>query len=637
MEGTERSSSGKACAPCRNAHQSCDKKRPCGRCCRLHRTHLCRDPPPPFFRQRAGGQAKDDGGGGLPLSISFAQNACALSPRTQQRVAPPSRPNAATRTVPPSSSSFSSSASSAAMSSFRYCAHAPSSAYASGSSPCSFASASGCSSSSTPSDSFSFVPMGKAAQPPPRVYSFTSLSSTSFRPHDNGQPSRKRKHAATTHGNTNALRAGNESPSFASSSYSSSASSSSSFSLEAAACLDSEQLALPSDAFLSSTASSCVSSSLLSLQGNSSSASSASSTTNTFIRLWLSPITINPRRLRYSPMMYLSTAHPLECCVDDQLTEPWVMIRPFAIDSVGSSIIAVNSAFMTMYGYSQRDLLGLCFSSLIPDETIGALQRAYSKRMTQWSELRNCQLSVQDTCTIIARDGTWLMSHTDSTFYFGPDGGLLFIALRMKNTNAVQRNLAIQWGRQERTVTWKMSLRSVVALPRDVRFHEGSFFPTAPVASVEDVTGGPACSSAIPYSSTQEKQMPLPPSPSIISTSDCSTDALLDMLSAPTVDCRYSSSRLDSHASSSSSSCSFSSPIPPSPPPASFTSPSFSSSAVSMEPFSRDSAPLCEPVSQHSSSYPLYVHGLDNDNQQRTGIKHNNYKGHKHKMISLNN
>ncbi|KAL6065183.1 hypothetical protein QOT17_010378 [Balamuthia mandrillaris] len=50
----------KACAPCREAHQACDKGRPCGRCRHLNRTHLCRDPRPPLRRRGRPTKDKND-------------------------------------------------------------------------------------------------------------------------------------------------------------------------------------------------------------------------------------------------------------------------------------------------------------------------------------------------------------------------------------------------------------------------------------------------------------------------------------------------------------------------------------------------------------------------------------------------
>ncbi|KAL6065182.1 hypothetical protein QOT17_010377 [Balamuthia mandrillaris] len=304
----------------------------------------------------------------------------------------------------------------------------------------------------------------------------------------------------------------------------------------------------------------------------------------------------NTRKPGYAAVPYFSKAHLLECFVDNQLTEPWALIRPFAFDSTGGSIVAVNSAFVKMFGYSQRELLGRSFRRLIPEELFEITEMMYDKMLAEFRNMRNCQVLSHDTCTITAKDGRWLMSQAVGTFYFGAEGGgPICISVQMKSAIPVQKSVAIEWSKQAGIDSLRVAPQSTLALPKDVRFHEGSFFSSAPVTSLSTVTEFPVPSSSSslhsstsikPYSSSSSSNLLFSPLLSTTETSSNSpsscasshtTTPFLDLLATPTIDW------LDAPSSSSSS---------------------LSSSSQEQERFSQECASLCEPSSPFNGTHP---------------------------------
>ncbi|KAL6065184.1 hypothetical protein QOT17_010379 [Balamuthia mandrillaris] len=510
----------KACAPCREAHQACDKGRPCGRCRHLNRTHLCRDPRPPLRKRgRPSKQASAvTASGPLQPSPAPAPLSSVSSP------APRACPKVVTCTIPihhppPPSSSIPSS------------------------SPASSPSSPAITPEEEPLSAAPYCHRCGAEFVRPEIAFCKEcglrrgLHSTEYHsPPSVGSPPKKRRRSneATITQQRRQTSNGEESEDSATA-----ASSSGSSSPLTQACSEFDTLALPVDSFSSSFSSPsscccCPSSSFAPLPCAPSS-SSPLSNKNGIIKLWLTPvITTNTKKPGCSTSIahHLSPAHMLECFVDNQLTEPWALIRPFVFGSEGSSVVAVNSAFLKISGYTQHELLGRNFRSLIPEELLEATELRISKMRTEWADMHNCQMTSRDPCTIAAKDGTWVMSHALATFYFGAEGGNpLFIAIKMKNAIPVHKSIAIEWSRQadslEPSSARRVSPRKAVALPRDVRFHEGSFFPAAPVTSLAKVMAEKEAEENFPPASASSLLDPL---------STYSTTSFLDLLTSATVD-----------------------------------------------------------------------------------------------------
>ncbi|KAL6040232.1 hypothetical protein QOT17_025474, partial [Balamuthia mandrillaris] len=138
-------------------------------------------------------------------------------------------------------------------------------------------------------------------------------------------------------------------------------------------------------------------------------------------------------------------------------------------------------------------------------------------------------------------DGTWLMCHTTATAYFGVEegGGPLCFSVQVRSAVPVQKSVTIEQRIRMNTESWRVLPRSLVVLPSDVRFHDGSVFSHAPLTLL----------------STTAEDFPLPSidlsssyfahhraaSPTLFSTlfpSDChnSTTTHVDLLTADEVD-----------------------------------------------------------------------------------------------------
>ncbi|KAL6040233.1 hypothetical protein QOT17_025475 [Balamuthia mandrillaris] len=273
-------------------------------------------------------------------------------------------------------------------------------------------------------------------------------------------------------------------------------------------------------------------------------------------------------------MPYFSKAHLLECFVDNQLVEPWALLRPLAFDSNGGNVVALNSAFLKLSGYSQRELLGRSSRCLAPEELLEDMELMYDELMGEWGNMRDCQITLRDTCTIATKDGTWLMCHTTATAYFDVEegGGPLCFSVQVKTAVPVQKSVAIEQSKQSLgTKPWRVAPRSLVPLPKDVRFHDGSVFAVAPLTSLSAMEeySSPCTSSSSPSDSVNRFASP----PSF------STD--LGCLTADAIDCEGSSSFRSDGSSSS----------PPS-----------HSSAI--DPYPQERAPRREPSSFNSAAPP---------------------------------
>ncbi|KAL6065191.1 hypothetical protein QOT17_010386 [Balamuthia mandrillaris] len=617
----------KACAPCREAHQACDKGRPCGRCRHLDRTHLCRDPLPPLRKRGRPPKPKNQDSNTSPSGKY-------TPPPLHARIFPPPRPHA--HLFPTTGIPF-------AHSSPAIPHYAPP--------PSSFASAQRTQASSTPFPnvpSSSFVPPSfslvedqtrqqRLFSSPSSSPEFVSEETEEASPAQllpaqfchrcgvefvlqeavfcmscglkralfhrygsandpNGSPTKKRKHDAVTTATAASTQSYNNNHNNVNNSKH----------VKGAESEDSP----PSQPTTSSPSSSspsssspCFSSSPLSFTSSeldifdhpfttiSSSSPSPTSSKNGTFKLWLPPMAANTRKPSIASIPYFSKAHLLECYVDNELTEPWALMRPFALDAEGGSIVAVNSAFLKTYGYSQNELLGRCFRLLVPEELFEIMELMYERMMTQLGVVSNCQVLSHDTCPMTTKDGTWLMSHSLCRCYYGPDGGLMCIAVQMKSAVPVQRGVAVEWAKHASIESWKVAPQTAVALPKDVRFHEGTFFPAAPLSSLVMKEGAPVDvntvhSSAIqPYSSSA---MQHPTSPSFFSTVDFSSTTYLDLLTSPAFDGGGSSCWSDG---------------------SSHVSPSSSSASSSVDRFSLLDESLCEPsptnTRRNSFSYPL--------------------------------
>ncbi|KAL6065181.1 hypothetical protein QOT17_010376 [Balamuthia mandrillaris] len=333
----------KACAPCREAHQACDKGRPCGRCRHLKRTHLCRDPP---FRKRGRPiKNKNDKQNSMDPAKSVLNTPKAQRSRLASRLQP--YPALLPAAVPRPHPSLASSAQSSSPSSLPLFEEE--------------AIQNLVSSSTFFFDDEEEEEEEEGGGPPALLAQYCYRCGVEFVHADAAfcmACGLKRGHFLThndfsgrqevTTRNTNAVddyspaaQQNTSSPPFSSGFYSSSPSST-----------DPELMTPPLDLFSSSYATSASSSA-------SASSPSSSSSNRGVITLWLPPIITNPRK---ALIPHIPTAHVMACFVDSRMKGPWVLVRPFALEASGNSIIAVNLAFSKLYGYSQALSLSLSLS-----------------------------------------------------------------------------------------------------------------------------------------------------------------------------------------------------------------------------------------------------------------------------------
>ncbi|KAL6065186.1 hypothetical protein QOT17_010381 [Balamuthia mandrillaris] len=461
------STNGKACVPCRAAHQACDRGRPCGRCRHLKRVHLCKDPPPPFCKRVP------------PAFLQQQQQQARCESKKEEEAACPAT-------------------------------------LSHDSSP-----------SSAPSLPF-IVPCALALYP--------ADGSPPKKRKNYGEPNHHHSYNDNTRESADSPPSQSPNRSFSSSSLSSSASGRSTSLLDTA-CLDFDLLALPLNSFSSSSTASSSSSSALSSLCSSpiapsfSSASSAcpspappalstndhnnhnhnndhnNNSSTKILKLWLPPINIGNS--------LLSKAHRLECVVDNQLREPWVLIRPTALESCRGSIVAVNSTFLKLSGYSQSEILGQSLGLIVPEELLQIMDLTFSMALAQWGDISDGRVMSRNISGMTTKGGTWLMTQSQSTFHFDSAGELLCVAVQLVSAIPVQRD-AIDWSKQAGMESWQKSPDSPVTLPKDARFHDGSFFASAPLTSVSVLEE---------FSSTFSPPSSIKPSPPSSSSSFSSSSA----------------------------------------------------------------------------------------------------------------